>query len=303
MQIYINKNGQQLGPFEENAVLQMLQNGQVSASDLGIRQGETQWRRLDNLFPNANSFAKNPPPPMNKQSLPPPPKKSGLKVLLAVLAGFGLLSVFAVGGIIYLVRSERERKRANAEDFQPRTESNVNKAENSNGKNPAYYKTFADKSVELGNLKPSLKLNNAAKIKGKVAVLEKLSSDSHYKLRGFDERGNENYQQYISRDEDAVKNYGFTFGDLAENLNDLETLIRVICQNGRVVGRYEGGITAISNRCLVSIIDYKTNAVVAQKNFENAKPEDEIKVQGYKKQEILMPPFIEIQDYVKKFPR
>ena len=81
MQIYINKNGRQLGPFEENAVLQMLQNGQFSASDLGIRQGETQWRRLDNLFPNVNSFANNLLlPPMNKQSLQPP-KKSGLKVL------------------------------------------------------------------------------------------------------------------------------------------------------------------------------------------------------------------------------
>ena len=302
MQIYINKNGQQLGPFEENAVFKMLQNGQFSAGDLGIRQGETQWRRLDNLFPNANSFTNNPPPPVNKQSLQPP-KKSGLKVLLAVLAGFGLLSVFAVGGIIYLVRSERERKRANAEDFQPRTESNVNKAEISNGKNPAYYKTFADKSVELGNLKPSLKLNNAAKIKGKVAVLVKTRGDFDYKLLGFDVRGNEALQQYISQDEDAVKSFGFTFGDLAENLNDLETLIRVSCQNGKVVGRYEGGITAISNRCLVSIIDYKTNAVVAQKNFENAKPEDEIRVQGYKKQEILMHPYNEIHDYVKKFPR
>ena len=176
MQIYINKNGQQFGPLGENAVLQMLQNGQFSASDLGIRQGETQWRRLDNLFPNANSFVNNPVPPMNNQSLQPP-KKSGLKVLLFVLAGFGVLLIFAVGGIFYFVRSERERKRANAEDFQPKTESNVNKAGNSNGKNPAYYKTFADKSVELGNLKPSLKLNNAAKIKGKVAVLEKTRGD------------------------------------------------------------------------------------------------------------------------------
>ena len=116
-------------------------------------------------------------------------------------------------------------------------------------------------------------------------------------------RSGEGLQEHISQDEDAVKNYGFTFGDLAENLNDLETLIRVSCQNGKVAGRYEGGITAISNRCLVSIIDYKTNTVVAQKNFENAKPEDEIKVQKYETQEILAHPYDEIRDYVKKFPR
>ncbi len=302
MQIYINKNGQQLGPFEENAVLQMLQSGQFSAGDLGIRQGETQWRRLDNMFPNANSFTNNPLPPMNNQSSPLP-KKSGLKVLLFLLAGFGVLLIFAVGGIFYFVRSEQERRRANLEDFQPKTESNANNANNSSSKNPAYYKTFAEKSVELGNLKPSLKLDKTTKIKGKVAVLEKTRGDFDYKLLGFDVRGNEALQQYISQDEDAVKSFGFTFNDLAENLNDLETLIRVSCQNGKVVGRYEGGITAISNRCLVSIIDYKTNSVVAQKNFENAKPEDEIKVQKYKTQEILMHPYNEIHDYVKQFAR
>jgi GYF domain 2 len=302
MQIYINKNGQQLGPFEENAVLQMLQNGQFSSSDLGIRQGETQWRRLDNLFPNANSFANNPPPSVNKQP-PPPTKKSGLKVLLFLLAGFGVLLIFAVGGIFYFVRSEQERKRANAEDFQPKPVTTNSNSNNAGGKNPAYYKTFAEKSVELGNLKPQLKLNNTSKIKGKVAVLEKTRGEFDYKLLGFDVRGNEALQQYISQDEDAVKNFGFTFNDLAENLNDLETLIRVSCQNGKVVGRYEGGITAISNRCLVSIIDYKTNSVVAQKTFENAKPEDEIKAQKYKTQEILMHPYNEIHGYVKQFPR
>lgn len=302
MQIYINKNGQQLGPFEENAVLQMLQSGHFSASDLAFRQGETQWRRLDDLFPNGNSVANNPHPMVNNQS-PPQTKKSGMKVLLFALAGFGLLFIFAIVGIFSFVRSEQERKRANAEDFQPKKESNTNNTINSEGKNPAYYKTFSEKSVELGNLKPSLKLDKTAKIKGKVAILEKTRGEFDYKLLGFDVRGNESLQQYISQDEDAVKTYGFTFKDLAENLNDLETLIRISCQNGKVVGRYEGGITAISNRCLVSIIDYKTNAVMAQKTFENAKPEDEIKVQKFKKQEILMHPYNEIRAYVTQFPR
>ena len=214
-----------------------------------------------------------------------------------------MLFILAVGGLVYFVRSEQERKRANAEDFQPKPVTTNSNSNNASGKNPAYYKTFSEKSVELGNLKPSLKLNSAAKIKGKVAVLEKMRGDFDYKLLGFDVRGNENLQEYISQDEDAVKNFGFTFNDLAENLNDLETLIRVSCQNGKVVGRYEGGITAISNRCLVSIIDYKTNTVVAQKNFENAKPEAEIKAQKYKTQEILMYPYSEIRDYVKEFSK
>jgi GYF domain 2 len=300
MQIYINKNNQQLGPFDESKVFQMLQNGQLAPQDLAIRQGEKQWQPLANLFPNANSYQAKQPPPVN--TMPPPKKGSGLKILLGVLLGLGVLVILGAGGIFYAVRSEQKRKEILSEDYKTNA-ANANNANTANTKNPAYYKAFTEKSVELGNIKPQLVLNKTAKIKGKVAVLEKTRGDFDYKLLGFDVRGNENLQQYIAQDEDAVKYYGFTFKDLAENLNDLETLIRVSCQNGRIVGRYEGGITAISNRCSVSIIDYKTNAVVAQKNFENAKPEEEIKVQKYKTQEVLMYPYNEIHDYVKQFPR
>ena len=51
MQIYITKNSQQLGPFTEAKVLEMLSNGHLAPSDLAIRQGEQQWRQLGELFP------------------------------------------------------------------------------------------------------------------------------------------------------------------------------------------------------------------------------------------------------------
>lgn len=54
MQIYISKNNQQLGPFDQEKVLEMLANGQLSANDLGIRHGENQWYPLGVLFPNFN---------------------------------------------------------------------------------------------------------------------------------------------------------------------------------------------------------------------------------------------------------
>jgi hypothetical protein len=57
MQIYINKNGQQLGCFEEVKVLEMLQNGQFSANDLAIKYGETQWSSLKDMFPNVVQVA------------------------------------------------------------------------------------------------------------------------------------------------------------------------------------------------------------------------------------------------------
>ena len=40
MQIYINRNGQQLGAFEESKVIEMLRNGQLSPNDFCIKPGE-----------------------------------------------------------------------------------------------------------------------------------------------------------------------------------------------------------------------------------------------------------------------
>ncbi len=51
MQIYINKNGQQLGPFDETKVAEMLRNGQVLPDDFGIKAGQQNWSTLENLFP------------------------------------------------------------------------------------------------------------------------------------------------------------------------------------------------------------------------------------------------------------
>lgn len=50
MQIYLSRNNQQVGPFEEAKVLEMLRNGQVSPNDFGIRQGKGQWKTLGEMF-------------------------------------------------------------------------------------------------------------------------------------------------------------------------------------------------------------------------------------------------------------
>jgi hypothetical protein len=57
MPIYINKNGQQSGPFEEHVVLDQLRTGHLSPDDLAIRQGEAAWSRLSDLFPGVAGAA------------------------------------------------------------------------------------------------------------------------------------------------------------------------------------------------------------------------------------------------------
>jgi GYF domain 2 len=50
MQIFINKNGQQFGPFEENQVLEMMKNDEISGEDYIFRQGDSEWSKIDKLF-------------------------------------------------------------------------------------------------------------------------------------------------------------------------------------------------------------------------------------------------------------
>jgi hypothetical protein len=50
MPVYISKNNQQTGPFEDEQVIAQLQSGAVSPDDFGIRHGDTDWRRLGDLF-------------------------------------------------------------------------------------------------------------------------------------------------------------------------------------------------------------------------------------------------------------
>ena len=52
MQIYINKNNQQLGPFDEAKVKEMLVKGEVYKNNLCIREGETNWQPLEVFYPN-----------------------------------------------------------------------------------------------------------------------------------------------------------------------------------------------------------------------------------------------------------
>jgi hypothetical protein len=46
MQLYIYKNNQQLGPYQEAAVIGWFQTGQCSPGDLAIREGMTEWKPL-----------------------------------------------------------------------------------------------------------------------------------------------------------------------------------------------------------------------------------------------------------------
>jgi GYF domain 2 len=83
MSIYLYKNNQQYGPYDEAAVLEWLRTGRCSLGDLAYREGMTQWQPLKVLFPTVA------PPQMSSPSTPPaynaPTDNSGNKALAMAL--------------------------------------------------------------------------------------------------------------------------------------------------------------------------------------------------------------------------
>jgi hypothetical protein len=62
MPIYINKENQQTGPYEDHVIIEQLKNGLLSPNDMAIRHGDASWRRLGDIFPDAGpADAKNEP--------------------------------------------------------------------------------------------------------------------------------------------------------------------------------------------------------------------------------------------------
>ena len=117
MSIYISKNNQQTGPFDESKVMEMLGSGQLSPDDFAIRQGAAQWQKLGEMFPSAGRQSQTAPPfqqPFNQPQAAQQfnqPQSAGQPAAAAATAPkksrkglmIGCLGILLVGGLVCAV--------------------------------------------------------------------------------------------------------------------------------------------------------------------------------------------------------
>jgi uncharacterized RDD family membrane protein YckC len=70
MEVWIGRDGQRHGPYNEDDVRQWLRNGQIAGEDLGWYEGLADWQPLSVLFPDAKAAT---PPPLSPAAAVPPP--------------------------------------------------------------------------------------------------------------------------------------------------------------------------------------------------------------------------------------
>ncbi|WP_284320679.1 RDD family protein [Dyella acidisoli] len=71
MEVWIGRNGERHGPYQEEQVREWLRSGQLSPDDLGWREGLADWQPLSVLFPQdkpAPAPSPNSPPPLQQRA-------------------------------------------------------------------------------------------------------------------------------------------------------------------------------------------------------------------------------------------
>lgn len=141
---------------------------------------------------------------------------------------------------------------------------------------------------ELVRLPLTVDLKPDAAVRGKIKIVQKL------------ERGDLGSNQFSFIE--GSDNFGFPYERIAQKPEELETLVRVVCVRGSLIGKVEK-TTQYSSKCEVSLIDYKALSVFAQKTIENKTPEETGAAKSSESSRwVVGPPRQEIESYLKSFP-
>ena len=100
MDIHVNRDGQEFGPFPPETVQQYLAAGQLLPTDLAWHEGLPNWTSLGELMASLEGTAPAPVPPVPALEAAPAAGKSGTGVLiLRICLGLILVMALIVAGL------------------------------------------------------------------------------------------------------------------------------------------------------------------------------------------------------------
>lgn len=151
---------------------------------------------------------------------------------------------------------------------------------------------FDSEKEELGKFTAPDRLDSAARVAAKVAIVE--GDEGSYTLEGF---SNTDY------DEDELRAYGLTKDDLALTVQEINTLVQTNCVKGRRVTSYRTSdgksIPAYALDCETLVFDYKAPAVIARKKLHSEAFADTLKLSSATTDVTAIMPTEQVQKYVR----
>jgi hypothetical protein len=186
-------------------------------------------------------------------------------------------------------------KLGNLTTKSPETSGPVNSNTTSTPTKESLIISFKDKAEELEKFSAALYLTPKSKIKGKIAIVTK-SSSGYYSMDIFNEAGTDFNEKILDY-------YGLTKDDLALKVEEIDTLIQIVCNKGKQIGEYSltdgSRIPAYALESEVSVIDYKAPAIFARKTFISKDLDKNIKIDSSTTERKAYFPFADIGKYIK----
>ncbi len=97
MSIYITHKGSKSGPFEDDWVIEQLENGRVSPDDMAMREGDAEWQPLSKMFPNVSAVPGAPSRESAPNVVAASGKGSGCTSLIGMFIVAVLLAILVAG--------------------------------------------------------------------------------------------------------------------------------------------------------------------------------------------------------------
>ena len=151
---------------------------------------------------------------------------------------------------------------------------------------------FDSQKDELGKFTAPARLDPAAEVKGKVAIVE--GDEGSYTLEGF---------EYVNYDEEELRAYGLTKEELALSVEEIDTLVQTNCVKGRRLSSYSTSdgktVPAYALECETLVFDYKAPAIIARKKFRSEEFADRLELSSSPTDITALMPSEQVQRYVK----
>lgn len=101
---------------------------------------------------------------------------------------------------------------------------------------------------------------------------------------------------------DAYTENTLPFSKATTKPAELETLVKIVCGKGDKIGQF-GKTTQYSSRCEISVIDYKTLTVIAQKTVENRTVDENPSAKDAARVWVTNFPKAEVENYLNSLPQ
>lgn len=165
-------------------------------------------------------------------------------------------------------------------------------------KRESVLKELLPKAQEYANLSFPMQEQKAPVLKLQIALVANIYGEkTDFAIKGFsDSNGNE---------DPKAKLVGLNIGQLATSPDEVKTVVRVKCDKGKPLGKYEDSrfsgfpFTYYSSVCELTVFDMEAKTTIFRKNYENSKPAkifDDLMKFG---NDYLTPPAKEMEDFLK----